>query len=314
MANSYDRIFKENIESLQWALLRKLLKIDPPKLVPVPAKIQATQEIEMDHIRRVVHDDPALDYALQVEFHIPDEDLRKRNALHYAIFMTISDLDLRQIVIFGGMNTPKHITQNILIKRGLSLAFEVIVLKNIPKEEFINSTVPEEVVMAILCDFGKDKPEEVISKILHNLKKILKKTDKIKKYQKQLVILSRLRKLEIVTKKEVEEMTIHYDIETDGLYLEGIEKGLEQGLEKGLEQGLEKGLEKGLEQGLEKGISIKEREVTLNLWNTQSFPLHEIAFFVGISEEQVMRIISDFLEEQGKTAQEAGSPYESPIC
>jgi hypothetical protein len=288
MANSYDRIFKENIEPLQVPLLKKLLKIDLSKLVPIPAKIQATQEIEMDHIRRVVHANPELDYALQVEFHIQDEDLRKRNTLHYGIFLTVSDLDLRQVVIFGGMGTPKHITNNILTKRGLRVEFEVIVLKNIPKEEFIDSNVPEEVLLAILCDFGQDKPEEVVRKILKNLKKILKKTDKIRKYQKQLVILSRLRKLELVAKKEVADMTIHYDIETDGLYLEGIEKGIVQGIEK----------------GVEKGVSLKEHEVVINLWNMQVFPLDKIALAVGITEEQVVKIVSDFLQEQGKTTEE----------
>ena len=36
--------------------------------------------------------------------------------------------------------------------------------------------------------------------------------------KKQLLILSRLRKMELIVKTEVEAMTIHYDIETDGLF------------------------------------------------------------------------------------------------
>ena len=39
------------------------------------------------------------------------------------------------------------------------------------------------------------------------------------------LILSRLRKMELIVKNQVEAMTIHYDIETDGLFLQGIEKG-----------------------------------------------------------------------------------------
>ena len=47
MANDYDRIFKENIEPLQLPLLKKLLGIDPPKLVPFDAKLHVTQENEI---------------------------------------------------------------------------------------------------------------------------------------------------------------------------------------------------------------------------------------------------------------------------
>ncbi|HMQ59795.1 MAG TPA: hypothetical protein PKE06_03955 [Flavilitoribacter sp.] len=37
-------------------------------------------------------------------------------------------------------------------------------------------------------------------------------------------------------------MPIHYDIETDGLYLEGIEIGIKKGIEKGIEKGIGRGL------------------------------------------------------------------------
>ncbi len=70
MANNYDRIFKENIDSLLLPLLRKVLGLNPPNLAPIDAKMQVTQEGEMDHIRRVVHNDPQQDYGLQIEFHV----------------------------------------------------------------------------------------------------------------------------------------------------------------------------------------------------------------------------------------------------
>jgi hypothetical protein len=110
MANSYDRIFKENIEPLQLPLLAKLLGLIPPKLVAIDAKMQVTQEAEMDSIRRVAHPDAALDYGLRIEFHIVDEDLRWRNLLHYGLFYQITRLPLRQIVIYGGIAPPKKIT------------------------------------------------------------------------------------------------------------------------------------------------------------------------------------------------------------
>lgn len=290
MANHYDRIFKENIEPLQLPLLAKLLGLRPPKLVPIDAKLQVTQEAEMDSIRRVAHDDPALDYGLQTEFHIADESLGPRNLLHYALFHSITGLHLRQIVIYGGMAAPKHITKNVLEMTGLRLQFEVIVLKDIPKEVFIHSDVPEEVVLALLCDYGQDRPEAVVRQILLNLKKILGRSDKIKKYQKQLVVLSRLRKIELLTKIEVEAMTIHYDIETDGLYLEGLEKGIEKGIKK----------------GIEKGIEQEKIDFTLKLWDLQEFSLQKMSNLVGLPEQRIYDIIFRHLTEQeGRSPEEA---------
>ncbi|MEM0941667.1 MAG: hypothetical protein AAGI25_18050, partial [Bacteroidota bacterium] len=45
---------------------------------------------------------------------------------------------------------------------------------------------------------------------------------------KRLTVLSRLRNLETVIKRKVEAMPITYDITTDGLYKQGIERGIEQ--------------------------------------------------------------------------------------
>lgn len=277
MANNYDRVFKENIESLLLPLLRKILGLVPPKLVPVDAKLQVTQEAEMDHIRRVVHEDSNQDYGLQIEFHVTDEDLRKRNLLHYALFHNITDLPLRQIVIYGGMGVPNKIHLNALELKGLALSYEVIILRDIPKDVFLESQIPEEVILAILCDFGEMKPEQVVRQILLNLRKILRRSSRIKKYQKQLLVLSRLRKMELIVKTEMEAITFHYDIETDGLYLQGIEQGLE----------------------------AKAREVLLQLWATGEFSLEKMALLVNVSLDKVVEIISLSLQSEGLSEAEA---------
>jgi hypothetical protein len=113
---------------------------------------------------------------------------------------------------------------------------------NCPKEVFLHSDTPEEVVLAILCDFGADQPEQVIRQILQHLLKLIGRVPRLKKYQQQLQVLSRLRKLEIPTKKEISAMPIHYEIEQDGLYLEGIEKGIEKHQHDTVVRGLQAGV------------------------------------------------------------------------
>jgi hypothetical protein len=81
--------------------------------------------------------------------------------------------------------------------------------------------------------------------------------------KKQLIVLSRLRKYEMIAKTEIEAMPLHYNIETDGLYPEGIEKGIEKTL----------------------------AEFTLKLWKMQEFPIAKIAMIVGIPQDSVLMFI-----------------------
>ena len=80
-------------------------------------------------------------------------------------------------------------------------------------------------VLAVLANYKPEEAETVLRKILANLKKLVKNKRVLKKYINQLMMLSRLRKIENLTIKITEEMPIHYDYETDTLYLKGIEKG-----------------------------------------------------------------------------------------
>ena len=251
MPNDFDRIFKENFEPLLPHLLRKILGLELPRLEDLKDKIQVTLEREMDNLKKAVHDDPRLDYGLHWEIQSADEDMRHRNLLYYALFVQKYSLPLKQIVIYVGNDRPKKVLQNVLQLEGLRLEFQVVNLREIPKDTFLHSEVPEEVILAILGDFGAEQPEKVIRQILQHLLKLIGRVPRLKKYQYQLHTLSRLRKLEAETKREILTMPIHYEIETDALFLEGIEKGFEKGIEKGIEKGFEKGFEKGTEQGRE---------------------------------------------------------------
>ncbi len=165
---------------------------------------------------------------------------------------------------------------------GLRLEFVVVNIREVPKERFLNSGVPEEIVLSLLCDFGKDRPEAVVRLILQNLLKIVGRVERLKKYQRQLQILSRLRKLQPIVTKEISLMPIKFDIETDELYLEGIEKGMEKGIEKGMEKGIEKGMEKGVEQ--------QQHETVVAMLRDGILPLEKIARYAGVTLEYVQKV------------------------
>jgi len=229
-------------------------------------KIQVTIEREMDNLKKVVHEDPSLDFGLHWEVQTNDEDMRARNLLYYALFYQKFHLPLKQIVIYVGNKKPKPILNSLLEIEGLRLEFAVVDLKSIPKDLFLSSETPEEVILAILADFGQEKPEIVIRQILNHLLQLIGRVPRLKKYQNQLQVLSRLRKLEIPAQKEIEAMPIHYDIKTDGLYLQGIEKGIE------------------------KGISDHRRETIVRMLKANKYKMEEITLIAGVNEQFVRTI------------------------
>lgn len=79
-------------------------------------------------------------------------------------------------------------------------------------------------------------------------------------------VLSRLRKLEIPAKKEIESMPIHYNIETDGLYLEGIEQG----------------------------ISDHRRETVIRMLKAQKYKIEEISLIAEVPETFIRIIVAEF--------------------
>lgn len=65
---------------------------------------------------------------------------------------------------------------------------------------------------------------KIIALIISKLKKVAPNDAEFKKSLQQLVTLSRIRKLEKQTEKQIKAMPITYDIETDYLYNKGKEK------------------------------------------------------------------------------------------
>ena len=114
-------------------------------------------------------------------------------------------------------------------------------------------------------------------KIIGKLQTIIHNKRVLKRYVNQLMMLSRLRKIEALTIKISEEMPIQFDYETDTLYLRGNEKGRKEGREEGRTKNV------------------------LSIWQEGIEPL-VIARWLDLPIEQVERIIAKF---QGENAENA---------
>jgi hypothetical protein len=98
----------------------------------------------------------------------------------------------------------------------------VVNLQDYDVEKFLTSNQPEEIILAILANFGTNKPEDVIKRILQKIENIIGRGLNLEKYARQLQILSMLRKLQPITNKIIQDMALTIDIREDVVYQQGV--------------------------------------------------------------------------------------------
>jgi hypothetical protein len=226
MAQDYDKIFKENIEEIILPLAEKLLHIHPEKLEEIPDDLQRTIERKPDFLKKVIHQDFSKDYILQIEFQLEDDaEMVYRMSEYFTMLLRKYKLPIKQYVFF--INTKPPTMPTNLQLDDLQFKFYLQNLQNIDYQLFTQSDKPEEVILAILANFGNDKSEDVIKIVFQRLKTLPTDTLKREKCLRQLEILSKLRNLQKEIIKQLEIMALTYDLENDIRFQQGVEKGIE---------------------------------------------------------------------------------------
>jgi predicted transposase/invertase (TIGR01784 family) len=274
MANHYDRIFKENIEPMIPFIARKLFGLEMFKeSEDLKDKLQYTLEKEADYLQRIIHQNPADDYILHVECQVKDDkEMLSRMLLYRAIIFHKFKLPVKQLVFYIGQGNSKM--ESLLTQNDLSYNFHLRDISQFNYENFIESNVPEEVLLAILANFEGANPEIVIQKILQRLQQLSDQKLRLTKYEKQLEILSKLRKLQKQTIQTIKQMGWEYELETDIRFLQGMKKGEKKGEQKGIVAGIEK----------------SKIEFTQNLLLAGISDITHIAKLVGVTTEFVEKV------------------------
>ncbi|HAA13097.1 MAG TPA: hypothetical protein DCE41_15960 [Cytophagales bacterium] len=272
----YDIIIKENLEALLLPLAAKYLGISIAKAEDLTEKLPTTLERQPDFVKRVT-DTTGATFILHLEFQSTnEEEMRFRMAEYAGLLLRKYRLPLKQHVVYLGQRPPTMITQ--LPKEMWITGFDLHNIKNFPAADSLSSDVPEEIILAILMDFPPEETEGVISSILTKLQSLTHDEATLKRYVQQLMVLSRLRKLDTTTEKKVEAMPITYDVETDYLYNKGKTAGKEEGEAIGMEKGEAIGIEKGLK------LAVKMALQNTNLTDQQ------IAQQLGVTKEFVKKV------------------------
>jgi len=179
-ANKYDKILKENIESLLMPLLGKYLNIHIVEFEQLDPKLQTTVERETDLIR-IVTTIEGERFILHIEFQSQNEQGMIYRIKEYdAIIQRKYGLEIRHYVIYLGSARMTMHTQ--LEEREVFRGFDVLNVQELEFEELIQSQIPEEIVLAVLSDFKGEQPEQIIRSIIEKLKEVSPNHAELKKF------------------------------------------------------------------------------------------------------------------------------------
>ncbi len=289
-ANKYDKVVKENLNRLIPVLLKKVLKVEILHLENLPqVRMQTTKEAEPDFLKKAYTAKYPDGCIFQIEFETKDESRTDRKMHFYvgmAHFKFNLPVDLTLIYLRTGR--PKHITGQVNF-HGLSYSYPVICLDDYSYLEFIDSNVPEEVLLCILANPNDEAPATIIRLILKRLVELKQDSNEIWKFINQLKILSMLRNLRSETEHQIRNMIIDKDIVRQIWESEDFQLGIEKGLELGMEKGMEKGLEKGMEKGLDLG-KLKAHIIAIQHMTVLNYDAKLIAGILGITKRAVLEI------------------------
>jgi hypothetical protein len=234
MAQQYDKIIKENLEKVVLQLIRKTTGIEPQKGEILYPELNYTIEREADFIEKVTTKDNQL-LIFHIEFQTTNEKAMADRMFVYAgLIYQIYRLPVRQIVFYIGKEPMKM--NNTLKMPSYEYNYELIDLQQISYKQFIDSHIPEEVLLSLLCGFGEVKEEVVVEEIFAKLRMLQKSDLAFQKNIKQLDVLSLLRGLQPLILKQEQKMALTLKIENDLRYRQGLIDTAKEMLKEGFDK------------------------------------------------------------------------------
>jgi hypothetical protein len=192
MAQDYDKIFKENIESIYLTLSEKVLHFKPQIVENVTLDIQRTLERKPDFLKKVQHPETEEIFLLHIEIQSSDEsEMLYRMYEYRALMFRKFKINIRQMVIYVGEGISK---MKNTIEDGLNkFHYDLYSIQSIPYYKFIESANPEELLLAILGNFENDSIDIVLEKMFQRAKKVVNETFSIEKFVIQLEAFAQFR-------------------------------------------------------------------------------------------------------------------------
>jgi hypothetical protein len=233
--NEYDKILRENFRAPKAALLKSLLQVEAVSIKALLTKVhQTVVEREADSVLEIVTADGQR-FIAHLEWQSSnDPKMALRMAMYDLMLHQTYGMDVLGMVFYVGMD--KLDMKSDLSFFGFHYHCQVVDVRNLNHEIFLDSDDPGELILAILAgnETGSQKLT-IIKRILGKLQSLLGKNPaELRKRLKQLELLSLLRGKNIQEQvvKEEQNMPVTIDITQDLRYRQGEESGMEKGMEK----------------------------------------------------------------------------------
>jgi predicted transposase/invertase (TIGR01784 family) len=236
MTQTYDHIFRENIEPVFEAFVREILDIKPLSSQRLELGQPKTSEREPDYLRKVTLYDTPHPIILHIEFQTEiDKKMHLRMLEYHALLRRRFELDVYQYVVL--LSGTAEEMPSTIVGFGISFEYKLVLLNEISFDSLLNTSVPELLVTAILSDFDLRDVDGIVERILVALRRRVPERRELQKYLTQLELLSNIRKISETVTKQINDMALTYNLDTDARYIQGIEQGIEQGMDIGLSRG-----------------------------------------------------------------------------
>lgn len=294
--SKFDKIVKENLLQFIESLLRIFLGIEviATRYVEMQ-RSQVTRELEPDFLCFVKVKGQPEEMLLHLEIESFD---RPRSNARFLLYVATDyykyDKAVMLHVLYLGKKPPRHLTGRVNFV-GLDFTYAVHQIRLLSYREFLGSSKPEEVILAILANPEELDGRKLVRMVLARLTELLPDKKALSKFTNQLKILSILRNLQPVVNEEIKAMPLIEEIirqlKEDEFIKAAIEEGLRKGLEEGHKEGLEEGLKKGLKEGLKEGRLITNIQ-NLRRLRVKGFDAATITDLLGLKPDFVERYLS----------------------
>jgi predicted transposase/invertase (TIGR01784 family) len=267
-ANKYDKILKENLNKSIPTMLKHILGLDIIEIKILNTDVQFTKERKADFIGEITEKNGKKS-IIHIEFQRNSEQMSNR-MLEYRVMLRrrYPKLKIKQYVIGLGNKNTKMKTE--IKEDNLYYSFFMFWMQDIDWRIFLNSENSEEIILAILGNFGDETPEKVVEEVILKLESKATNPLDFAKYSYQLRLLANIRKLQPLIVKLMEKISRFFVIEEDPLFNKGLSEGEARGEAKGKIEATE--------------LFIK------NLIESGDYTDHQIASFTGVSLEFVCQI------------------------
>jgi hypothetical protein len=235
----YDKIIRATFELPSNAFLNIFFPGEEVKTTPLPGTItQHIKEQEVDTLLKVQINGKE-EFIFHLEYQSSnDPDMARRMASYDFMLHLKYKISIVGVVIYSG-EKPMMMNDKVIFNNNFYQC-QLIDLREIDANIFLESGRSREVIFAILASYNEEESVIIIQKILSKLRALLSGSPgEFVDRMKELEILSNLRSKTIQQQliEEEEKMTILYDLTTDIRFNQGIAVGEVRGIEKGRVEG-----------------------------------------------------------------------------